>query len=262
MIHGGRTRSRVDHVLPIPLPSPSFSLVLPLSLSAVPCWYEDHGLQPTCRYPLDHQEGNARLPPRLCVRSKRWRPAAVRVVRRHPPGPARFLCGGQGARRFGIFGRCTEDRSDGYGVLWNASELLCVCTSVCLQGTVCSALPVCMQDEPCIGPQVGPQWYCPLSAKVLVCTEWSRTGQLQTRCISWVRAGGSGHYALKSQVSPLPYTSLFIVSGIIDILQQYYLKKRGETFLKSVLHKKADISSVAPDFYAKRFHKFLSDNTI
>ncbi len=50
-------------------------------------------------------------------------------------------------------------------------------------------------------------------------------------------------------------------AGIIDILQQYDLKKRGETVLKSILHKKEDISSVGPDLYARRFLNFLRTHT-
>jgi hypothetical protein len=50
--------------------------------------------------------------------------------------------------------------------------------------------------------------------------------------------------------------------GIIDILQQYDLKKRGETVLKSVIHARKDISSVEPKFYAKRFLNFLSEHTV
>ena len=51
-------------------------------------------------------------------------------------------------------------------------------------------------------------------------------------------------------------------TGIIDILQQYDLKKRGETVLKSFLHKTDDISSVAPEHYARRFLGFLSAHTV
>jgi 1-phosphatidylinositol-4-phosphate 5-kinase len=54
---------------------------------------------------------------------------------------------------------------------------------------------------------------------------------------------------------------VFVPPGIIDILQQYDLKKRGETVLKSILHKKEDISSVGPELYAKRFLRFLSAHT-
>jgi hypothetical protein len=49
--------------------------------------------------------------------------------------------------------------------------------------------------------------------------------------------------------------------GIIDILQQYDLRKMGETVLKSVVHPISGISSVSPAFYAERFVKFLSEHT-
>ena len=51
--------------------------------------------------------------------------------------------------------------------------------------------------------------------------------------------------------------------GIIDILQQYNLIKRGENFFKSYFTKqgKGKISSVPPLDYAKRFIKFFEDVT-
>ena len=51
--------------------------------------------------------------------------------------------------------------------------------------------------------------------------------------------------------------------GIIDILQQYDLRKMGETVLKSVLHPAtaAGISAVPPGTYARRFVDFLAKHT-
>ncbi len=49
--------------------------------------------------------------------------------------------------------------------------------------------------------------------------------------------------------------------GIIDILQLYTLRKRGETVLKSIIHPPDDISSVSPAFYAKRFVEFIANHT-
>ena len=50
--------------------------------------------------------------------------------------------------------------------------------------------------------------------------------------------------------------------GIIDILQLYTLRKRGETVFKSIIHPPDDISSVSPAFYAKRFVEFIANHTI
>jgi 1-phosphatidylinositol-4-phosphate 5-kinase len=48
--------------------------------------------------------------------------------------------------------------------------------------------------------------------------------------------------------------------GIIDILQQYTLRKRGETLVKSLVHPADGVSSVSPSFYAARFVRFLSEH--
>lgn len=45
--------------------------------------------------------------------------------------------------------------------------------------------------------------------------------------------------------------------GIIDILIEYGIRKKGETLVKSLRHNKAEISSVDPSMYAERFVKFL-----
>jgi len=49
--------------------------------------------------------------------------------------------------------------------------------------------------------------------------------------------------------------------GIIDILQQFTLRKRGENFFKSLVYPPDQISSVSPSFYAKRFMDFISAQT-
>lgn len=49
--------------------------------------------------------------------------------------------------------------------------------------------------------------------------------------------------------------------GIIDILQQYDLRKMGETAVKSLVHPSKDISAVSPHFYAQRFVRFLEQHT-
>eukprot|EP00668_Euglena_longa_P005161 GGOE01006065.1.p1 GENE.GGOE01006065.1~~GGOE01006065.1.p1 ORF type:complete len:1002 (+),score=287.58 GGOE01006065.1:95-3100(+) len=46
--------------------------------------------------------------------------------------------------------------------------------------------------------------------------------------------------------------------GIIDILQEYTLRKRGETLLRSVQYGKKGVSAVPPDYYALRFSRFLA----
>mmetsp|Transcript_26929 Transcript_26929/g.50305 ORF Transcript_26929/g.50305 Transcript_26929/m.50305 type:complete len:767 (+) Transcript_26929:20-2320(+) len=50
--------------------------------------------------------------------------------------------------------------------------------------------------------------------------------------------------------------------GVIDILQQYNAAKRFETVFKGITHEKSDISSVDSVSYAKRFVKFMTDNTV
>ena len=51
--------------------------------------------------------------------------------------------------------------------------------------------------------------------------------------------------------------------GIIDVLQQYDLRKMGETVLKSLLQPAtaAGISAVPPATYAARFVSFLAEHT-
>ena len=49
--------------------------------------------------------------------------------------------------------------------------------------------------------------------------------------------------------------------GVIDILQQYNLRKRSETFFKSFTNNRQDISSVDSISYATRFVKFLDENS-
>lgn len=49
--------------------------------------------------------------------------------------------------------------------------------------------------------------------------------------------------------------------GVIDILQQYNASKRFETVFKGLTHEKSQISSVDSVSYAKRFVKFMKDNT-
>lgn len=49
--------------------------------------------------------------------------------------------------------------------------------------------------------------------------------------------------------------------GVIDILQQYNILKRGENFFKGFRHERATISAVPPPSYASRFVKFVSAHT-
>jgi len=46
--------------------------------------------------------------------------------------------------------------------------------------------------------------------------------------------------------------------GIIDILQEYTVWKRGETLIKGIQHGRKSISSVPPEKYASRFCQFMS----
>ena len=49
--------------------------------------------------------------------------------------------------------------------------------------------------------------------------------------------------------------------GVIDILQQYNLRKRSETFFKAFTNDVKKISSVDAFLYATRFVKFIGDNS-
>lgn len=49
--------------------------------------------------------------------------------------------------------------------------------------------------------------------------------------------------------------------GIIDILQQYDLRKMGETVIRSIYQPPGGISSVSPGFYARRFVEFMAANS-
>jgi 1-phosphatidylinositol-4-phosphate 5-kinase len=49
--------------------------------------------------------------------------------------------------------------------------------------------------------------------------------------------------------------------GIIDILQQFGLRKAGERAIRAVYQPVAGISSVSPPAYAKRFVQFIADHT-
>jgi hypothetical protein len=51
-------------------------------------------------------------------------------------------------------------------------------------------------------------------------------------------------------------------AGIVDILQEYTSRKAGESFFKSILHNKHEISAVEPHLYAKRFIKFIDAHTM
>eukprot|EP00479_Gromia_sphaerica_P014844 TRINITY_DN9133_c0_g1_i1.p2 TRINITY_DN9133_c0_g1~~TRINITY_DN9133_c0_g1_i1.p2 ORF type:complete len:52 (-),score=7.15 TRINITY_DN9133_c0_g1_i1:76-231(-) len=45
--------------------------------------------------------------------------------------------------------------------------------------------------------------------------------------------------------------------GIIDILQEYNIKKKLESSFKSVMYAHQKISSVDPTQYAERFQKYI-----
>ena len=57
--------------------------------------------------------------------------------------------------------------------------------------------------------------------------------------------------------------SLYCV-GVIDILQKYTAKKKGERLLKTVVKRQngAELSSAEPGFYARRFVDFIASKTI
>ena len=49
--------------------------------------------------------------------------------------------------------------------------------------------------------------------------------------------------------------------GIIDILQQYNFRKRGENLIKGFSYDTTQISAVHPNLYASRFSKFILENS-
>lgn len=54
---------------------------------------------------------------------------------------------------------------------------------------------------------------------------------------------------------------LFCVAGMIDILQQYNIRKTAESMMRAVVNKRSEVSAVDPDFYAERFQKFMADHS-
>ncbi|CAM9858284.1 unnamed protein product, partial [Hapterophycus canaliculatus] len=49
--------------------------------------------------------------------------------------------------------------------------------------------------------------------------------------------------------------------GIIDILQQYNMRKHAETFWKGLKHDRYEVSCVDPKLYYERFVDFLDHHT-
>eukprot|EP01029_Cantina_marsupialis_P005638 TRINITY_DN1615_c0_g1_i5.p1 TRINITY_DN1615_c0_g1~~TRINITY_DN1615_c0_g1_i5.p1 ORF type:complete len:269 (+),score=83.01 TRINITY_DN1615_c0_g1_i5:314-1120(+) len=70
----------------------------------------------------------------------------------------------------------------------------------------------------------------------------------------WTQEDG-GVYAVDSVTGGR--TNEIYYMGIIDILQQYDLKKRAENFYKSIRHDARKISAVKPSQYADRFMEFM-----
>lgn len=57
----------------------------------------------------------------------------------------------------------------------------------------------------------------------------------------------------------LPLEEVYYI-GIIDIFTRYSLKKRLETFFKSIVSDRTKISAMVPKDYALRFIKFITDS--
>lgn len=57
---------------------------------------------------------------------------------------------------------------------------------------------------------------------------------------------------------PINHRKVYYI-GIIDILQQYNLKKIGENYFKSLIFNSNEISAVDPAKYAKRFVEYIKD---
>lgn len=60
-----------------------------------------------------------------------------------------------------------------------------------------------------------------------------------------------------SEIEMFEVYDVVIYMGVIDILQNYNLKKKAETCFKSLQFNPLTISSVEPKFYAERFISFL-----
>lgn len=60
---------------------------------------------------------------------------------------------------------------------------------------------------------------------------------------------------------PVSVLPPLLLTGIIDILQQYNAFKRIETFYKSFRYDSRQISAVHPRWYAERFVRFVQENT-
>ena len=72
------------------------------------------------------------------------------------------------------------------------------------------------------------------------------------------RSDGGGIQGV--EVDGTPSDEVYFL-GLIDNLQQFDLKKRGEFVLKSMIHNSAEISSVNPTLYRSRFVQFITDHT-
>lgn len=61
---------------------------------------------------------------------------------------------------------------------------------------------------------------------------------------------------MASTTSPDEFVTYYMCN-LIDILTQYNFKKRGESAIKSIVHRKSQISAISPPPYRKRFIRFL-----
>lgn len=52
-----------------------------------------------------------------------------------------------------------------------------------------------------------------------------------------------------------------VSTGLIDVLQQYNIRKTAESMMRSIINKRSEVSAVDPDFYAERFLQFIADNS-
>jgi Zn-finger domain-containing protein len=61
-------------------------------------------------------------------------------------------------------------------------------------------------------------------------------------------------------IQHIKYGNAIYHIGIIDIFTSYNAKKRIETFVKSILHKKEEISSIDPEHYSNRLFDFIKNH--
>jgi len=98
----------------------------------------------------------------------------------------------------------------------------------------------------------------PLKRNAKTSSEVSSNDSVLHRQLRLTQRKDNGIYSQKPGEEP--GRSIYFL-GIIDILQQYNLRKSVEHMLRGVVSDVKTISAVSPEAYGDRFIKFLQDNT-